>query len=140
MEEEDDDLYGPSETVADTTKKELKEESDGEQGDEPMDEGLESGEEEEEDSDSVSLRSLGLRICNCKLTPPRTSKSSSTSLNLPQSPLRKFRLSSSKLQTDHIAQARSPRIQGHKDRSTPLTNRDSCAETSRCRGITRLRP
>lgn len=55
MEEEDDDLYGPSETVE--NKSAVKEDSDGEQGDEPMDEGLESGEEEEdeeeEESDSV---------------------------------------------------------------------------------------
>ncbi|KAF2467635.1 uncharacterized protein BDR25DRAFT_291565 [Lindgomyces ingoldianus] len=51
---EDDDLYGPSETAGvsvEPKKHGVKDESDGEQGDEPMDEGLESGEEEESDSD-----------------------------------------------------------------------------------------
>lgn len=57
MEEEDDDLYGPSETVAPAAKDdEVKDGgSDGDQGDEPMDEGLESGEDDEEESDSVRL-------------------------------------------------------------------------------------
>jgi pre-mRNA 3'-end-processing factor FIP1 len=50
MDEEDDDLYGPSETAA--PNKDVKDESDGEQGDEPMDEGMESGDDEDE-SDSV---------------------------------------------------------------------------------------
>lgn len=61
MEEEDDDLYGPSETVS-TGNEAPKTEEHGEGGlegdsggDEPMDEGLESGEEEESDSDSVCL-------------------------------------------------------------------------------------
>jgi len=55
MEEEDDDLYGPSETAAPAATKtgEVKNEDGGSSGDEPMDEGLESGEESESDSDSV---------------------------------------------------------------------------------------
>lgn len=55
MEEEDDDLYGPSEAAAPavTTHDEVKNEDDASSGDEPMDEGLESGEEDESDSDSV---------------------------------------------------------------------------------------
>ena len=52
MEEEDDDLYGPSEPKVED-KSEVKDESGSEGGDEPMDEGLESGEEEESDSESV---------------------------------------------------------------------------------------
>jgi pre-mRNA 3'-end-processing factor FIP1 len=55
MEEEDDDLYGPAETAAPAATKteEVKNEDDTSSGDEPMDEGLESGEEDESDSDSV---------------------------------------------------------------------------------------
>lgn len=49
MEEEDDDLYGPSETTE--TKQEVKDESDGD--DEPMDEAESGDEEESDDSDSV---------------------------------------------------------------------------------------
>lgn len=59
MEEEDDDLYGPSESTtaaaalpAEPTKDAPKKESDGDSDDEPM---LESGEEDEDDSDSVGL-------------------------------------------------------------------------------------
>jgi len=53
IEDDEDDLYGPSETT--TTQQNVAQASnsdDEEKGDEPMDEGLESGEEEEED-DSV---------------------------------------------------------------------------------------
>jgi len=56
MEEEDDDLYGPSETTAPAERKkdDVGGDSDGENGDEPMDEGLESGEtDDDEESDSV---------------------------------------------------------------------------------------
>ncbi|KAF2677140.1 hypothetical protein K458DRAFT_447126 [Lentithecium fluviatile CBS 122367] len=54
MEEEDDDLYGPSETTAPSAAKteDAKNAGDASSGDEPMDEGLESGEEDESDSDS----------------------------------------------------------------------------------------
>lgn len=62
MEEEDDDLYGPSEATAAPVQQkteELKNADDGDSGDEPMDEGLESGEEEDEDdSDSVGCAQL----------------------------------------------------------------------------------
>lgn len=53
MEEEDDDLYGPSETAAVAGTRPEANDSDGEQGDEPMDEGLESGEDDDDESDSV---------------------------------------------------------------------------------------
>lgn len=86
MEEEDDDLYGPSETPAPAATKteEVKNEDDASSGDEPMDEGLESGEEDESDSDSVRCT----RGANTQwtLTKLRTSKSSSTSLPSHQSP------------------------------------------------------
>lgn len=80
MDEEDDDLYGPSETTApaEQKKEEPKKESDDEGGDEPMDEGLESGEEEdEESSDSVGFAPAV--NTQSRLTRLRTSKSSSTS-------------------------------------------------------------
>lgn len=82
MEEEDDDLYGPSEAVKKEESKEA-ESGDDSDGDQPMDEGLESGEEEEEESsDSVRvmpcLWSGGFR--NCVLTRPRIWRSSLTSL------------------------------------------------------------
>lgn len=51
MDEEDDDLYGPSEPATET-KKDPKKEEDASSGDEPMDEGADSG-DEDDDSDSV---------------------------------------------------------------------------------------
>lgn len=51
MEEDDDEFYGHEE--ANEAVDEKKPDIDGEKGDEPMDEGLESGEEEEEESESV---------------------------------------------------------------------------------------
>jgi hypothetical protein len=51
MDEEDDDLYGPSEPTTET-KKETKKEEDASSGDEPMDEGADSG-DDDDDSDSV---------------------------------------------------------------------------------------
>lgn len=97
MEEEDDDLYGPAETAAaPATKEEEKSGSGSEQGDEPMDEGLESGDDEDEDSDSVCCcRALTQAIV--KLTYCRTSKSSSTSHRQLQSPRRTSPFYSSEL-------------------------------------------
>lgn len=57
MDEEDDDLYGPSESPVPAEQKtaEVKDESDDD-GDEPMDEGEESGESDSsEESDSVCI-------------------------------------------------------------------------------------
>jgi pre-mRNA 3'-end-processing factor FIP1 len=54
-EEEDDDLYGTSETPAPVAKQEQGDEGSDGEGDQPMDEGLESGEEEESDSESVRV-------------------------------------------------------------------------------------
>ncbi|KAF2241043.1 hypothetical protein BU26DRAFT_556480 [Trematosphaeria pertusa] len=64
MDEEDDDLYGPSETTApaEQKKEEPKKESDDEGGDEPMDEGLESGEEEDEESSDSANKAQDLEI------------------------------------------------------------------------------
>lgn len=59
MDEEDDDLYGPSEPTTETKKEPKKEESVS-SGDEPMDEGADSG-DDDDDSDSDSVRSRGLR-------------------------------------------------------------------------------
>jgi pre-mRNA 3'-end-processing factor FIP1 len=60
MEEEDDDLYGPAETAAPAAApaktEDVKNDDDASSGDEPMDEGLESGEEDESESDSVRMR------------------------------------------------------------------------------------
>jgi pre-mRNA 3'-end-processing factor FIP1 len=55
MDEEDEDLYGPTETGAPVKKEnDAQNGSDGEQDDQTMDEGLESGEDDDEDdSDSV---------------------------------------------------------------------------------------
>ena len=50
MDEEDDDLYGPSEPTTETKKEPKKEESVS-SGDEPMDEGADSG-DDDDDSDS----------------------------------------------------------------------------------------
>ncbi|KAF2009992.1 hypothetical protein BU24DRAFT_496810 [Aaosphaeria arxii CBS 175.79] len=57
MEEEDDDLYGPSESSAavDAKKDVSREEEDGEQGDESMDEGEESGEESDESDSDLEI-------------------------------------------------------------------------------------
>ncbi|KAF1950802.1 hypothetical protein CC80DRAFT_519749 [Byssothecium circinans] len=59
MDEEDDDLYGPSETAAPAEAKKEEEVKDGDasEGDEPMDEGDESGEEDSsgDDSDDVEI-------------------------------------------------------------------------------------
>ena len=59
MDEEDDDLYGPSDPTTETQKEPKKEESVS-SGDEPMDEGADSG-DDDDDSDSDSVRSRGLR-------------------------------------------------------------------------------
>lgn len=53
MEEDEDDLYGPSETQPKPEEKAPVPSDDEEKGDEPMDEGLESGEEEESSDESV---------------------------------------------------------------------------------------
>jgi pre-mRNA 3'-end-processing factor FIP1 len=61
MEEEDDDLYGPPETVGtenQPVKKEEQAEDGDTDGDQPMDEGLESGEEEDESSDESVWRAI----------------------------------------------------------------------------------
>lgn len=57
MEEDDDDLYGPADTpaAAPAPHDAARKPDDGESGDEPMDEGLESG-EDDDDSDSDSVR------------------------------------------------------------------------------------
>ena len=51
-EEEDDDLYGPSDAAPVASKQEQGDEGTDGEGDQSMDEGPESGEEEETDSDS----------------------------------------------------------------------------------------
>lgn len=59
MDEEDDDLYGPSGSTAPSAgestqpKTEPPQDGDASEGDEPMDEGLESGEETDDSDDSV---------------------------------------------------------------------------------------
>jgi hypothetical protein len=59
MDEEDDDLYGPSEPTTETQKEPKKEESVS-SGDEPMDEGADSGDDDDDDdSDSVCSRGRG---------------------------------------------------------------------------------
>lgn len=59
-EEEDDDLYGPSETPAAATKQELHDNGTDGEDDQPMDEGLESG-DDESDSDSVRSQRVSTR-------------------------------------------------------------------------------
>lgn len=56
MEEEDDDLYGPSETVESVKQEKKEEESDGENGDAAMHE----SEESEEESESESVRDISM--------------------------------------------------------------------------------
>jgi len=53
-EDEDDDLYGTPDLKSEQNK-DAKDEQDGSSGDEPMDEGADSGDEEDDDSESVSL-------------------------------------------------------------------------------------
>ncbi|KAF2273508.1 Fip1-domain-containing protein [Westerdykella ornata] len=55
MEEEDDDLYGPSETVAPAKQEKKEEESDGENGDAAMHESEESDEEESESESDLEI-------------------------------------------------------------------------------------
>ena len=57
-EDEDDDLYSTPETKVEQNK-DVKNEEDGSSGDEPMDEGADSGDDEDDDSESVS------RPCPC---------------------------------------------------------------------------
>jgi pre-mRNA 3'-end-processing factor FIP1 len=61
MDEEDDDLYGPSESPAppEQKKDDAKNESEGDDGDEPMDEGEESGESDDDEDESDSVRRNG---------------------------------------------------------------------------------
>ena len=59
MDEEDDDLYGPSEPSTETQKEPKKEKEESvSSGDEPMDEGADSG-DDDDDSDSVCPRRRG---------------------------------------------------------------------------------
>lgn len=64
MEDDDDDLYGPTEPVAPNAapKEEPRVDDDASSGDEPMDEGDESGDDDDEDSDSVR-RPIFARAC-----------------------------------------------------------------------------
>lgn len=64
MDEEDDDLYGPSESPAppEHKKDDAKNESEGDDGDEPMDEGEESGESDDEDESDSVCRNASPRI------------------------------------------------------------------------------
>ena len=48
-EDEDDDLYGTPEVKAEG----VKDDEEGSSGDEPMDEGADSGDDDDEDSESV---------------------------------------------------------------------------------------
>jgi|TARA_R110002003_G_scaffold595_16_gene20836 pre-mRNA 3'-end-processing factor FIP1 len=57
-EDEDDDLYGTTEPKAEQQGG-VKNEDDGSSGDEPMDEGADSGDSGDDDSESVSRRPLG---------------------------------------------------------------------------------
>jgi pre-mRNA 3'-end-processing factor FIP1 len=57
-EDEDDDLYGTSETKTEQQDG-VKNEDDDSSGDEPMDEGADSG-DDEDDSESVSRPATGL--------------------------------------------------------------------------------
>ena len=60
MDEEDDDLYGPSEPSTETQKEPKKEKEESvSSGDEPMDEGADSG-DDDDDSDSVGFLTLNM--------------------------------------------------------------------------------
>jgi hypothetical protein len=87
MDEEDDDLYGPSETTATTEKKteEVKDEG-GSEGDEPMDEGLESGEDESSSDDSVHTYPAPTYAFQANQILRTTSNSSLTAHRKPPSP------------------------------------------------------
>ena len=53
MDEEDDDLYGPSEPTTETKSEPKKE--DASSGDEPMDEGADSGDDDDDDDSDSDL-------------------------------------------------------------------------------------
>jgi pre-mRNA 3'-end-processing factor FIP1 len=55
-EDEDDDLYGTADTKPDHGQ--TKDEEDGSSGDEPMDEGADSGDDDDDDDDSESVRDI----------------------------------------------------------------------------------
>ncbi|KAF2031487.1 hypothetical protein EK21DRAFT_99654 [Setomelanomma holmii] len=88
-EDEDDDLYGTSETK--TEQQDGVKNEDGESsGDEPMDEGADSGDDDDDDSESVSppttqhpAESKAIKI----EAPPQTSTPSQTSQQPPPKPL-----------------------------------------------------
>lgn len=69
MDEEDDDLYGPSDPTTETQKEPKKEESVS-SGDEPMDEGADSG-DDDDDSDSVCPKGRRKMVTAHKTAGPR---------------------------------------------------------------------